>query len=237
MTVVAGLQCFDHTLLYFGAQPVVPVIQGLLLRVDYASGFVAGNAAGFVTGTALGRGHGMAIAESYAEQIVEEALDRGAALGFPIAFRTGVAAAPVGETVPPIIGTVSPTANTTPGTAGAFPATWSAAKDVPIAIPVIDAASAVVFVVLSVHYGDLVPAPGSPFGIWETVYAGRPAIDGVAGYRDGYAAHSTVTGSGAPGVGFTFSARRDDGWPQRSGLALPVSIDTKAVDGKGNVLA
>lgn len=200
---------------------------------DYGTAYRSGYTDGGVDGI----GRGLAVADSRAQQDIEEAYEEGAAAGFPAAFNAGTASAPGPETTPPTLGTSTPTPGSTPGTAGAFPATWNDAKDVAITIPVIDAESVVGFVSLSVHYGDLVPPPGEAFGVWETVYAGRPVIDGNAGFREGYSESSAVTGSGAPGVGFTFNVRRDGSWPQRNGLALPITIDTKAVDTKGNVLA
>lgn len=142
------------------------------------------------------------------------------------------------DATPPAIGTVTPLANTAPGDVGAFPASFTTAKDTPIVIPVVDAASAVGFVVLSVLYGDIALWAAEPDRrVWQVIYAGRPGIEGLSGFHDGYAAHSTLTGTGTAGVGFTFGVRRDGGWPARNGLAMPVAIDSQAVDEKGNVLA
>lgn len=159
----------------------------------------------------------------------------------PLSFEYGFAAnTGVGDVatdlIPPVIGTVSPDANEAPGDPGAFPALYVDARDVPIVIPVVDADSAIVFVVLSVLFGD--QAWWDVYGKrWETIYSGRPLEDGDAAFRDGYAAFSAVTGSGAAGVGFSFSVRQDAGWTARNGLSMPVDIAIQAVDGKGNVLA
>lgn len=148
--------------------------------------------------------------------------------------RGTVFVAPV-EAVPPVLTTISPDTNDTPGNPGAFPALYSAAKIVPIVISVIDAASTVAFVVISVR-GLLTPDDANAVtpGL---CYAGRPAIDGVGGYRPGFRAASIVTGTGDPGVGFTFSLRADAGWPAQAGLPTTIEINAMAVDGKGNVLA
>jgi hypothetical protein len=146
------------------------------------------------------------------------------------AFMGVVLAPPPSETQPPVIGTVSPDANEVPGSPGAFPSSFVAAKDTPIVIPVYDAENAVAFVTLIVHYGDPELVKG------ETIYAGRPGVDGVDGYKPGYAAHSTISGNGDPGVGYTFTLRNDAGWPGQPTLSSQINIDTKAVDNKGNVL-
>lgn len=198
----------------------------LLVSVDtftpYNSGFFDGRTRGLADGVALGYPRGFDDGEAVG-------LEEGASSGFPIGVQAGVATVPPSETTPPTVGTVTPDVSEAPGSPGAFPDTYDAAKIVPITIPVVDASSDVAFVVLSVSY--------SSRPTWETIYAGRPLTDGVAGYFSGYAAASSISGTGAAGVGFTFSVRNDSGWPSRADLPSSITIDIKAVDARGNVLA
>lgn len=133
------------------------------------------------------------------------------------------------DAVPPVDTPVSPTPNTTPGTGGAFPAVYATAKDTPIVETVIDAASAIAFVSISVKFSDRQAT--------EVVYHGKPSVDGVNGFLIPYRAFSTVTGSGAASIGHTFSIRRDDGWPSQQTSVTLVQLNVKAVDVFGNVLS
>lgn len=126
---------------------------------------------------------------------------------------------------PPTEVVVSPDAAEAPGSSGAFPATHAAAKDVPIVVTIKDALSAIAFVSLSIKFSDRVAT--------EEVYAGT----GGATFVTPYISHSTVTGGGGPGAGYTFSIRRDDGWPRSTnGQPITVTVKKRAVDSEGNVL-
>lgn len=134
-----------------------------------------------------------------------------------------------GDVVAPILTPVSPTPNTTPGTGGAFPATYTTAKDTPIVESVVDASSAIAFVSITVKFSDRT--------VTESVYEGKPSVDGNAGFVIPYRAFSSVSGSGAAGVGHSFSLRRDDGWPGTANAVTLVGIRVKAVDASGNVVS
>lgn len=188
----------------------------------YADGTEDGIQVGLLRGVAAGR------AAAY-EEGRRDGVEEGVAASFPLAFGAGVAAVPPVETDPPELGTLTPDPGESPGDPGAFSSVYGTARDTPITIVVLDTVNVVAFVVLSVLYAGR--------SAWETIYAGRPLVDGVAGYRDGYTAFSGITGSGAPGVGFTFPVRRDAGWPGTPTLASEIKIDIQAVDAAGNVLA
>ncbi len=140
---------------------------------------------------------------------------------FNIAIRTGEIIAPTGTTI-------SPDANEDPGSPGAFPAAYTTAKDTPIVYDVIDAASAIVFVTISCKFSDRTHE--------EMVYSGRPSIDGNTGFLAPFRALSSVTGSGAAGVGHRFTLRHENGWPGQADRITLVKLRVKAVDLKGNVL-
>jgi hypothetical protein len=133
-----------------------------------------------------------------------------------------------GDVTPPTMGVTSPTVNTAPGVGAGFSAAYTTAKDTPIVLTVVDAASAIRLVTMVVQYEGRTT--------WEAIYIGRPGIDFGLGFLDGYKLNSTVTGSGAPGVGYTFTLRNDTGWPGRPEVVSTIRIDTKAVDAGGNVL-
>lgn len=148
----------------------------------------------------------------------------------PIGIGTITGGGGGGDTSPPAIGTLTPTdGSLAPGSPGAFSASYGVARDTPIDVPIVDAASDLGYVAIAARFSDSPP--------WETVYMGRPESDGINGYKDGYKANSTLTGSGAAGVGCTFGIRRDGGWPGIIGLSTTVDLDIQASDTKGNVLA
>lgn len=217
---------------------------------NYAAGYAVGLSDGLGRGMTIARGsggddleagiraaleqgiaRGMAIARGQLgdeiEESVQDALAQGILIGSAAATAAGGGGGS-GETDPPIDDPVSPSPATAPGAPGGFPGTAATARDVPIVIDVLDAESEVVFVVLSVRYAGAGP--------WESVYSGRPAIDGTAEYRAGYAAFSDIIGTGAPGVGFRFSVRADAGWPMQSFLTSTIELNVQAVDSEGNVL-
>lgn len=126
-----------------------------------------------------------------------------------------------GETVPPVQTVVSPSAGS------AFGADYVSARDVPAVVDVIDASSAIAFVIVYVKFSDRAHR--------ETVYAGTGSS---AGFLTPYVSYSAITGDGSAGVGFRLSVRRDDGWPRPTG-SDPISAEFtyKAVDALGNVLS
>lgn len=125
------------------------------------------------------------------------------------------------ETVPPTEAVTSPTPGLLPGAAGAFSASYLTAKDTPVIHNIQDASSNVAFVKLSVAFSDR-PAT-------EEVYAGTGA---ATGFVYPYDLYSSVSGNGSAGVGYTFSIRRNDGWP----AGVVMTLKSRAVDSKGNVL-
>ena len=129
---------------------------------------------------------------------------------------------------PPVEVPISPLSNTEPGTPGAFPSNFDSARDIAIVEDVVDVASTIAFVSISVGFSDR--------NYTEQVYAGLPATVGAAGFFQPYKKYSTITGSGAPGVGFRFSLRRDDGWPGQAERNTTITTSVRAVDSAGNVL-
>lgn len=131
------------------------------------------------------------------------------------------------ETTPPVVTSVSPDTNDAPGNPGAFNRDYTIAKDTPIVVTVVDASSAVAFVSISVKFSDR--------NYTEEIYAGQ----GGAGWDALFVTGSAVTGSGAAGVGYTFSIRRNGGWPpgpNPDGTPLTASLRVRGIDAKGNVI-
>jgi len=113
--------------------------------------------------------------------------------------------------------------DTTPPTDSAsatFSGDYQVAKDQSITVGVVDAASGIAYVKVGAKLTDRVPE--------ELVYSGT---GGPAGFLPPYARYSSISGSGAAGVGYSLTVRRDDGWPK----ATSVAIRVVAVDAKGNV--
>lgn len=206
-----------------GAANGFATARGALEETAREEGAADGAARGLARGLAIGAAAGFS--DGY-----DEGSEDGAAAVFPIGISAGAASvSTTSETTPPAIGTVSPDAGEVPGSPGAFPEIYADARDVPIVVPVADAASVVKFVAVAVLYFD------TP--TWHVVYLGDPAIVGAAGFRPGYQLHSAVTGTGAAGVGWTLSIRNDGGWPGLPDSITSVELDILAVDAKGNVLA
>ena len=112
----------------------------------------------------------------------------------------------------------------TPPTASAtFPASqdYTLIRSAAVVVPVIDAGSAVGLVAISVQLAGSVHA--------EAIYLGNGLS---SGFQKGYGLYSYITGTGAPGVGYTFNIVRDDQWPK--GTAAQFTV--RAADTKGNVL-
>lgn len=170
-------------------------------------------------------------------RVTQDDLDDAASSGFSVGVSIGGGGSGSGgsDSDEPDLTVISPDPGEPPGDPGAFPASYAAARDTPIAITVADAASDVAFVVISVRFTD--PAVASGLTNPATVYAGRPPTDGVAGYQQGYSLASTVTGTGAVGVGIRFDVRNDTGWPGQPHANSEIRFDVKAVDSQGNVLA
>lgn len=114
-----------------------------------------------------------------------------------------------GETVPP-------TANVTPPGS----VDYAIAKDSPVVIVVQDASSAVGLVSISVKFANSDKS--------EFIYGGN---GNVTGFAQGYQT-STISGSGAAGVGYTFNVRRDGSWPKGTNASFKVI----ATDALGNIL-
>lgn len=132
------------------------------------------------------------------------------------------------EDDPPVGTPVSPDVNETPGSSGAFSDAYATAKDTAIVYTVVDVQSAIAFVSISVKFSDRTHT--------EEVYSGRPILDGLAGFVTPYVTFSGLSGSGAAGVGVTFSIRRDDGWPAQTANVTTLELRIRAIDALGNLL-
>lgn len=115
-----------------------------------------------------------------------------------------------GETTPPIATGTAPTSKD-----------YTIVKDQPFVVTVTDAASAVGLVSISVKFGSAQHE--------QQIYSGKGS---VSGFMPGYQTRSTVSGSGAAGVGFTFQCFRDGSWPK----GTPAVFTVRATDALGNVL-
>ena len=112
----------------------------------------------------------------------------------------------------------------TPPTASAtFPASqdYTLVRGAAVVVPVVDAASSVGLVAISVQLAGNIHT--------EAIYLGNGL---ASGFQKGYALYSYITGNGTAGVGYTFNIVRDDQWPK--GTAAQFTV--RAADTKGNVL-
>lgn len=133
-----------------------------------------------------------------------------------------------GETDPPVLGVVTPDQNEAPGTAGAFSATWATATATPITMAISDAASDLAFISVWASFA-------SAAGASQLVYAGRPDVDGDAGFVAPFTRYSTIDATDPADV--SLSLRHDTGWPGNGTAQQTITLDYAAVDAAGNVLA